>query len=108
LRKDLEKYQKLSQLPFSQQGVSVGGDYTINRPIRILLYYEGEISEKILETLIENKTSWDMLENISGDLFIANDNLPLTKRLVEGPILLSRGNSLSFCCFFFLPPSTSH
>ncbi|MCK4405690.1 MAG: hypothetical protein KAV43_04215 [Hadesarchaea archaeon] len=101
LEKDLDKYQKVGQLPFSKLGPALEGKYTIERPMRVLLYSEGGLSNSVLGKLLEMKQVWDILENVSEDTLITNDNLPFTRALAKKePSLEFKEHSLAMLMLF--------
>jgi len=108
LERDLDKYQKVSQLPFSELGPALTGKYTIERPMRVLLYYEGGLSNSIVDKLSEMRQVWDILENVSEDTFITNDNLPFTKPLAKEKSLLTFKEHSLGMLMLFLSVSIPH
>jgi hypothetical protein len=65
LTSDLEKFEIINHLPLSQDrlgGAIAGGDYTTEKPIRILLYFESQIDNNIMHSLLQEQYSaWDIV-----------------------------------------------
>lgn len=111
LEEDLEKYQKVNQLQFFEDEYEfkikhIMTPFTLRKPMKILFYYEGGLSQKIVNNLKEMKGAWDILEIVSKDTLLMNKNLPIAKPFLrkentqaEG-ILKFAPNSLSYLLFF--------
>lgn len=85
LEKDLERFTRLDQVEYSKLGATVGGDLSVDQPLRILFYYEGAPNQEQLMTLAVRQSSWDLAVSFQGETFLANGNLPLTKRISANP-----------------------
>lgn len=88
LEKDLSKLRKVSDLakkedrsfPFSQTG-----NYTTENQIKCLVYDENSISEETLvDKLIENRESWDLLLLVQDNVLFVNSTLPIFND-ISGP-----------------------
>lgn len=79
LKKDLRKLDKLNKLRLGKRfGVTIGGDFNIQRPLRALFYYESEISDKtLLELLNKYESAWDLTIVLEDDMILANPSLPI-------------------------------
>lgn len=78
LEDDLKKYKKLLELQLSNRFRSKLGPVTrIDYPMKILFYYENEISKGTLEKiLVENNDFWDILIIYQDNIMYANSRLP--------------------------------
>jgi hypothetical protein len=78
LEDDLKKLSKLSSLKIGDRWqVSVRGQYCIERPLRILFYYEARIAGRTMRTLLEyRQDAWDLLLILKSDLLVGNPCLP--------------------------------
>ena len=79
LKKDLEKLDKLNELHLGDRfGVTIGGGFNIQRPLRALFYYESEISDKtLLEMLNKYRSAWDLTMVFDDNMILANPLLPI-------------------------------
>lgn len=83
LEKDLKKFAKLDKLKIYEErlGIRVQGDYVIERPIKILFYYEKEIDDETLKQLMQDfSPNWDLLIIFKDDKLWLNPNLPFVKK----------------------------
>jgi hypothetical protein len=82
LDKDLRKLDKLNKLPLGKRfGITIGGNYNIQRPLKALFYYESEISdETMLGMLDKNRAAWDLTIVFEDDAILANPALPIIGR----------------------------
>jgi hypothetical protein len=81
LEKDLSKLEKLNAFDCSKRfGVTFSGQFSVNRPIKTLFYYETGIAEETLaQILVGRPNSWDLLLRFSDDLLLGNCVLPVVK-----------------------------
>lgn len=84
LEKDLDRYRRLSSVEYEKLSASVGGDATIDHPLRVLFYYEGTVTQEQLMELVVHHSSWDIAVSFKDESFIANSELFLTKHLTGG------------------------
>jgi len=89
LKKDLGKLDKLNGLHLGNRfGVTIGGRFNIQRPLRALFYYESEISDKtLLEVLNRNRGAWDLTMVFGDNTILANPSLPI---IGKGKIAISK------------------
>lgn len=85
LEKDLKKLDKLSKLKVGQRwGARFGGTYTIERPLKILFYYESEISlDALVEALNKYRNAWDFLMVLTENVTYGNPSLPIIGKRLE-------------------------
>jgi hypothetical protein len=89
LTKDLKKFEKISGLPLSENkirmgGGFVGGNYVIERPLRILFYFDSEIQEATREELLVNHyLAWDIMLIVQRKEIVLNSSLPMVKFLMQ-------------------------
>ena len=87
LTSDLDKFEIINTLPLSEDrlgGAIVGGDYIIEKPIRILLYFESEIDRTVMDTLLEEHYSaWDIVFILQKNEILLNPSLPFVKNMME-------------------------
>lgn len=80
LESDLDKFERLSKLKTGKTrfGItSIGGKYTIKRPLRILFYYEKDINETTMFNLLKKyEKSWDLVVILEENFLIGNQALP--------------------------------
>ena len=81
LEKDLDRYRRLSYVGYEKLSSSIGGDATVDHPLRVLFYYEGKFEQESLMNLAIQHSSWDIAVSFKGESFIANSDLFLTKHL---------------------------
>jgi hypothetical protein len=81
LNHDINKLVRLNDFDCSQRfGLTFAGEFSINRPLKTLLYYESSISEGILaDILTANVVAWDLLVLFSDNLLYANPALPVVR-----------------------------
>lgn len=79
LENDLKKLDKLSKLKIGERfGVLFTGDYVIQRPLRILFYYESEIADATaLGMLNKYRNAWDFMAILMDDVLFGNPSLPI-------------------------------
>jgi|YelNatPaOPRAMG01_1025707.scaffolds.fasta_scaffold52470_2 hypothetical protein len=80
LENDLKKLDKLSKLKTSESrfGAFVYGDYVIQRPLRILFYYESEIADITTLNLLSNYgCAWDLMAVLMDNIMFGNPSLPI-------------------------------
>jgi hypothetical protein len=103
LKQDLDKLGLLSRLPMDAERAQViaAKNEAVNRPLRILIYYESIVAHTTLkEILIANPTSWDIVVVVKDDFTVVNGTIGLAT-LIAGikdeekglPVFL-KGNSL--------------
>jgi hypothetical protein len=79
---DLGKLGLLDKLPRSPNrvGVSLGGNFNIQRPLKILFYYERKIDWNKLDSLLAQQIEhWDMVIFLKEDFSFLNPSLPVAK-----------------------------
>jgi len=79
--KDCERFKRLSSLGYYDKALSIGGDFTLNRPLKCVLYFSGDIKEK---TFLFSRDEWDIITIVDNDIFVANKTLPLSTKLTGG------------------------
>ena len=84
LKKDLDRYHRLSSVEYGKPSASVGGDATVDHPLRVLFYYEGTETQEQLMELVLYHSAWDVAVSFKGESFIANGELSFTKHLTGG------------------------
>ncbi len=102
LRKDLGKFMKLSKLQVSHERFrfrryadpkaqgQINPVPSISRPVRVLLYYEAEASEKkVFNILTKNGDYWDMFLILKKKILLINTTLPIVSKWFKSdmPIL---------------------
>lgn len=82
LKKDLDKLRKLDSFDTSGRfGLALKTPFSIERPLKILLYYEAHIDENSLEELLtQYAQSWDMVLVFSEDILYGNRTLPIVAK----------------------------
>ncbi|MBZ5529575.1 MAG: hypothetical protein LAN71_16970 [Acidobacteriia bacterium] len=92
LENDLRKLNKLNRLPLGNRfGVTIGGKYNIQRPLKALFYYESEISDKtLLSTLDKYGNAWDLTIVLDDNTLLANPQLPLIQATHTSEIAISK------------------
>lgn len=95
LEGDLKKFDKLSNLPLGNRfTMFIGRETTIQKPLKILIYYEDEIDkDSLVNNLISYGSAWDIMTLVKRDWVIINSNLPIVKRKEE-PLIILNKNSL--------------
>lgn len=77
---DLDKLENLSLLDDTldqRLGMHLGGDYTIEEPVKCLIYNEASIADETLEDVLsKNKEAWHALLIVDEGTLILNSNLP--------------------------------
>jgi len=83
LRNDLKKLEKAQKLHLSNRFASKLGPITrVDYPLKILFYYENNVSQETLEgILVSNNDFWDILVIFQEDSMYANSRLPFITRL---------------------------
>jgi hypothetical protein len=81
LEKDLDRFHRLSFIEYEKPSTSIGGNATVDHPLRVLFYYEGTVTQEQLMELVIQHSSWDVAISFKGESFIANSELFLTKHL---------------------------
>lgn len=86
LEGDLEKLSNLSELDQTIEdrfGLNLSGEYTIEEPLKCLIYDRESISEDSLnELLLEHLEDWHLLLIVENDTIILNSKLPMAQSLV--------------------------
>lgn len=79
LQHDLEKMEKLNKLKTSNRfGVTISGAYAVEKPLKILFYYESEMPvTKAVEMLNSHTNAWDFMLILMDDIVFGNPNLPV-------------------------------
>ena len=92
LNHDINKLVRLNDFDCSGRfGLTFTGDFSINRPLKTLLYYESSISEQALtDILTANAGAWDLLVLFSGNLLYANPALPIVRANMSEPARIAR------------------
>jgi hypothetical protein len=93
LEKDLQKLDKLNKLRLGNRfGVTIGGNYNIQRPLKALFYYESEISDKtMLATLNKYGNAWDLTIVFDDNTILANPLLPIIGKGAQvGEVAISK------------------
>ncbi|MHB1664255.1 MAG: DUF6602 domain-containing protein [bacterium] len=98
LSKDLEKFKKISLLKTTDLPrftSMVHNEYSLFRPIKILIYFDASIKDTAEKNLLNKyKDSWDILVNLKKDLVLINKELPFYKLLNTVPTISRYGNDL--------------
>jgi hypothetical protein len=89
IEKDLAKLEKLSKLPISNNRGGLYADrrifqgYRINRPLRILFYYEAKAKPDKVYKLLEGSfaKSWDLCIVLKEEVILLNSTLPYVQKL---------------------------
>lgn len=101
LSKDLHKYKKLGKVNFSDMGPIISGNFTVEHPFKVLFYYEGNLTEKMIDKLIKSRKHWDILISFKPDILIASGELPLTKKLTKAePIAIYNQYCLAVMLYY--------
>jgi len=108
LAKDLEKLGKLISFDCSGRfGISFTGQFSIDRPIKTLLYYESSVAgDTVVKMLLDNVKSWDLLLDFSNDVVIGNAALPIVKANMGADKLLGVFASHSLLNYILLTQSS--
>lgn len=88
LEDDLKKLEKFGKLKVTEDrmALTVGSEFEVKKPLRILLYYSGSIDEGELEALLNNyEQHWDILIILQNDQIWASPCLPWTKHIFKTP-----------------------
>ncbi len=88
LEADLKKLKKFSDLKLGQDrmALTVGGEFAVNRPIRILLYYSDRIDEDELDALLNKYINyWDILIILQNDQIWVSPSLPWAAGILKTP-----------------------
>lgn len=82
LKRDLDKLRKLDSFDTSGRfGTPFKTRFSIERPLKILFYYEEHIDENSLEELLtQYAQSWDMVLVLSDDILFGNRALPVVAK----------------------------
>jgi hypothetical protein len=83
LKRDLDKLRKLDSFDTSNRfgRPAFKTSFSIERPLKILLYYEARIDENSLEELLNQYAqSWDMVLVFSKDILYGNRALPVVAK----------------------------
>ncbi len=89
LTKDLIKFEKINGLSLSEfkirvGGAFIGGDYIVEKPLRILFYFDSEIQEATREELLVNHyLAWDIMLIVQKKEIVLNSSLPMVKFLMQ-------------------------
>lgn len=84
LESDLEKLgivRSLEEDPDERFGTKVHGDYCVDHQVHCLVYDRSSISDKALNSLLEDNTSWDMVLIVEDDVLVVNKSLPVSEYL---------------------------
>ena len=90
LEKDLNRFSRLLDVEYESTKPMIGGAATVDHPLRILFYYEGDFSTNELVILQAFHRAWDIAVSYVGESFLANRDLAFTQHLSGGderPIL---------------------
>jgi hypothetical protein len=110
LSSDLEKLEKINGLPLSQNRFTIftGGDFIIQRPLKILIYFTSEILAKTMEDLLANHYSaWDIILIVEKKEIMLNASLPIvkhmmTQRALSGKIFSFGGDNIFIVLMYVL------
>jgi hypothetical protein len=82
LKKDLDKLRKLDSFDTSGRfGTPFKTRFSIERPLKILFYYEAHIDENSLAELLDQYAqSWDLVLVVSKDILYGNKALPVVAK----------------------------
>ncbi len=86
LEVDLDKLRKIAMLPLTPDRCQppLTGSYNIERPLRILFYYDISIDDREEERLLlEHYSDWDLIVVLQKDVIILNMSLPISDILPE-------------------------
>ena len=102
LEKDLERYERLACVHFTEFGPTISSEFSVQRPLKILFYYEGSITQTIVETLSRRNNGWDILVSFKEDAILANKCIPLAEKqtLPQKPLFANIGYSLPILLMF--------
>jgi hypothetical protein len=109
--KDLRKLEKISKLNLSADrlgGVTQGGQHSIDRPLRLLFYFESSIDETIRQDLMLRYChAWDMILIIQKNELLSNRRLPAVNALMSarswhGQMFSWGGDNCFIMLLFFL------
>jgi hypothetical protein len=84
LEEDLTKLQKIGRLAITANrfGLTVGGNYLVDRPLRILFYVENDIAENTLnQLLVQFYDAWDAVMILNENKILVNMSLKFAKAL---------------------------
>lgn len=92
LNHDINKLVRLNDFDCSQRfGLTFTGGFSINRPLKTLLYYESSISEETLaDILAANVVAWDLLVLFSNGILYANPALPVVRANMGAPARIAK------------------
>lgn len=87
LSEDLSKLEQISKLPLSPNRFmsgTIGHPQRVQRPLRILFYYEESIDRMEMEKLLNSyNRAWDLIFIVKKDELVLNMSLDLVKKLSE-------------------------
>ena len=97
LEDDLKKLDKLHKLEVGKRfGVHFSTKYSIQRPLRILFYYESDIAEETLLVLQKKyQNAWDFITILMDGTIFGNPSMPIIgERLKTGKIAVAKSHPL--------------
>nr|WP_148258252.1 DUF6602 domain-containing protein [Halalkalicoccus jeotgali] len=109
LKGDLEKLRKVRKLDSTindRFGTTITGEFTIDDPLKCIVYDDCSISEQALKRSLQgNVTNWHLIWVVESDLLIVNESLPIFHQLMEWssfPHLAPNATTVDNGIFWFL------
>jgi len=79
----LEKVRQIEQAGDDRFGPNVGGEYTIEEPLRCLVYDSAQIADDTLEDILSDRLAeWDLVLIAEEDTLILNADLPMAGEVI--------------------------
>lgn len=89
LKKDLYKMENISTSETSGRfGVTFKGAYSVSYPLKVLAYYEEQISkEEFIKILNKHREYWEMILLVKEDILYVNPTMPWVQKRWKKPVI---------------------